>query len=218
MRRPEPVEGADDDLRDLLGLAAGDARYPVDPGADLARARTAQRDRFRRRVRLGTGALALVAVAGVGTGIAISDAGQDDPGSSSAAVGRVRLVAEQLDATPYTFDLTPKGWSVQSQNADRVTIAPDGGGTSSNPDVFIGKLVILFDQNPVGGVRFEQDGRTFWLGSDSGYTTISTLTRGAEPVGVVRIQYPNNAGWTRATMVRFLASVHVGPGARPGLG
>jgi hypothetical protein len=35
---------------------------------------------------------------------------------------------------------------------------------------------------------------------------------------MVRIQYPTGTGWTRETMLGFLASVHVGPGAQQGLG
>ncbi len=130
----------------------------------------------------------------------------------------MQLVAATFDADPYTFDLTPAGWHVQSQNAFAVTIAPDDGSTSDSPDVFIGKLVILFDQNPLSGTSVDVDGRRFWLHSDSDYTTISTATRPDEPPGAVRIQYPDDAGWTRESMLAFLGSVHVGPGALPGLG
>ena len=35
---------------------------------------------------------------------------------------------------------------------------------------------------------------------------------------MVRIQYPAGAGWTADTMLEFLAGVHVGPDAQPGLG
>jgi hypothetical protein len=35
---------------------------------------------------------------------------------------------------------------------------------------------------------------------------------------VVRIQYPNGTGWSTRQMLRFLASIHVGAGARPGAG
>jgi hypothetical protein len=57
-----------------------------------------------------------------------------------------------------------------------------------------------------------------WVHGDSGYTTVSTRTRPGEPRGVVHIQYPDDAGWQLATMVRFLDSVHVGPGAKAGHG
>ncbi len=32
------------------------------------------------------------------------------------------------------------------------------------------------------------------------------------------IQFPDDTGWTRDTMLTFLASVHVGPGAQQGVG
>lgn len=60
----------------------------------------------------------------------------------------ITLVAMPLDAAPYTFDLTPQGWSVQAQKPTAVTIAPDDDSTSSDPDDFEGKLVITFDDNP----------------------------------------------------------------------
>ncbi|MFC6343613.1 hypothetical protein ACFP8W_16625, partial [Nocardioides hankookensis] len=130
----------------------------------------------------------------------------------------VELVAKTFDATPYTFDLTPKGWSVQAQQPTAVTIVPDDGSTSDDPNVFVGKLVILFDANPPSGRAVDQDGRRFWVSGDSGYTTLATRSAPGEPAGVVRIQYPKGAGWDEASMVDFLGSVHVGPGARHGLG
>ena len=130
----------------------------------------------------------------------------------------VRLVAGTLDADPYTFGLVPEGWSVQGQNPYTVTIAPDDGSTSEHPDDFRGKLVIMFDQNPPDGARVTRDGRHFWLRDGSDYVTVATLTRGDEPPGVVRVQYPVDAGWSESTMLAFLGSVRVGPGALPGQG
>ena len=98
------------------------------------------------------------------------------------------------------------------------TIVPDDGSTSSDPNVFVGKLVIMFDANPPDGRVVDHDGRRFWVSGDSGYTTLATRTEGDEPDGVVRIQYPTGAGWDESSMVDFLGSVHVGPGARQGLG
>ena len=63
------------------------------------------------------------------------------------------------------------------------------------------------------------NGRSFWVSDQGGdITTVSTRTVDGEPAGMVRIQYPSDAGWTHDTMLGFLAGVHVGPGARPGLG
>jgi hypothetical protein len=217
----------DPDLRRVLGLVVEADRPAVDPSTDLARARAAASVRNRRRFRTGLGALTAVVLLGAGSlALANDPNAPDDPAAPSAAPEPgVRLVLETLDATPYTFDLTPQGWSVQGQRPSAVTIAPDDGSTSENPDDFRGKLVILFDDNPVvpgRGVALdsavEHDGRLFWVSDSDDYTTVSTETLRAEPDGVVRIQYPRDAGWDDDTMVRFLASVHVGPLAQHGLG
>ena len=127
-------------------------------------------------------------------------------------------MAATFDAAPYTFDLTPKGWAVQGQDEFGVTIAPTDGSVSDSPYDFEGKLVIMFDPRPPGGRAVDLDGRRFWITGDSGYTTISTRTLPGEPDGAVRIQYPDDTGWTEDTMLAFTASVHVGEGAEHGLG
>ena len=220
------------DLKRALSSVADAERTVPDPADDLTRARTAATARTRRRFRAGLSSVAAVAVLGVVTATLVDDGPQAPPPSADRADGAdrgdraavptdagVRLVAETFDAAPYTFDLTPEGWSVQGQRPQAVTIAPDDGSTSDHPDDYRGKLVIMLDQNPPGrGRALEMDGRTFWVRGDSGYTTVSTRTQPGEPEGIVRIQYPADAGWDEDTMVRFLASVHVGPGALPGLG
>jgi hypothetical protein len=198
------------DLKRALQAVAETDRPEHDPTDDLARAREAARARGRRRFRVGLAGVASVAVLAVGTVTVLDRDPAPDPG--------VHLVAERLDATPYTFDLTPKGWSVQAQTPTAVTIVPDDGSTSSSPDDFRGKLVIMFDANEPDGRVIDQDGRRFWSRGDSDYTTVATRTVAGEPAGVVRIQYPDDAGWDLASMVDFLASVHVGPGARLGVG
>jgi hypothetical protein len=214
------------DVKRVLQVIAETDRPATSPAADLARAQEA--GRTRNRFRLGLAGLAVASVVGVGTVlVATDDPATPDvtasdptaPGSVASGSGRgVRLVAATFDATPYTFDLTPQGWSVQGQNAFHVTIAPDDGSTSDLHDDFEGKLVIMFDANPPGGRAVDVDGRRFWITGDSGYTTISTRTTTGEPAGAVRIQYPDDAGWDEDTMLAFTASVHVGDGARHGLG
>ncbi|HEY0948942.1 hypothetical protein [Nocardioides sp.] len=207
------------DIVQALGtVARADAPIPA-PEEDLARARRAARVRRRRRFRAGLAGLAVASVLGVGIANVVGDAGGSDEPTTRVAPGTVQLVAKRFDATPYTFDLTPRGWSVQGQRPQAVTIAPDDGSASDDPDDFIGKLVIMFDANPPSGDAVERDGRTFWVhDSGSGYTTMATRTRGDEPAGVVRIQYPRDAGWDEDSMLAFLASVHVGDTARLGLG
>ena len=68
------------------------------------------------------------------------------------------------------------------------------------------------------GEPVEIDGRSFRISESQDYTTIATRTRPDEPAGIVRIQYPSDTGWTRETMLEFLAGVHVGSGAQQGLG
>jgi len=206
-----------DELKRALGMAVPDVLPVPEPVRDLERARVALRERNRRRFQVGLGGLVVLAVAGVGTTAVVDYANAPDSSSTTASTA-IQLVDETFDATPYTFDLTPKGWSVQAQNSTAVTIVPDDGSTSGDPDVFVGKLVILFDQNPTSGPAVVDDGRKIWISGDSGYTTMSTRTRAGEPAGVVRIQYPNDAGWTRTAMLDFLASVHVGRTAQPGHG
>ena len=217
----------DHDLKQALHLAASTSRPAPDPADDLARARAAGRARSRRRLRAGLSGIAAVAVLGIGTTAVL--AGQDSSGTPSAGSsstptpstevpGGIQLVAETLDASPYTFDLTPEGWAVQGQRPSTVTIAPTDGSVSEHPDDFVGQLVIMFDPHPPGGREVDLDGRRFWITGDSGYTTISTRTLPGEPDGAVRIQYPNDTGWTEDSMLAFTASVHVGDGAEQGVG
>jgi hypothetical protein len=154
---------------------------------------------------------------------AVRYAGSDDPGQRAveghepATASGVLLLDQPMQAGPYSFDTTPDGWEVQGASAFAVTIAPVGA-PDQDPNSFLGKLVILFDQNPPSGEQEAREGRTFWIRGDSGHTTISTRTRPGEPTGVVSIQFPDDAGWSRDSMLEFLAGVHVGEGAQPGLG
>jgi hypothetical protein len=190
-----------------------------DPLEDLVRAQSAARIRSRRRFRLALSGLSLALVAGVGvTGVLERGAGRPPSSSPATTTGSIDLLAKRLRARPYTFDLTPKGWSVQARTAYFVTIVPGDRPTSPDPDVFVGKLVITFDHNPLGGRPLGGTGRDVRIRGDSGYTTLSMRTAPGEPPGVVRIQYPDDAGWDHTSMARFLRSVHVGAGVRASLG
>ena len=210
------------DLNTLLERAAGPTGTPLDAHADLTRGRRALSRTRRRR-----GALGLVGVAATGV-VGVGMARFTDPGGDVAADRTqthhpvkgtgITFLAQPFEAGPYTFDATPQGWEVQGVKPTAVTIAPVGF-PDQEPLSFVGKLVILFDGNPVGGgERVDLDGRTFWVSVGRDYTTITTRTRSDEPAGVVRIQYPSDAGWTRETMLDFLAGVHVGSGAQQGVG
>lgn len=207
------------DLTTLLERAAGPAAAPVDAHADLTRGHRALSRTRRRRSALGLAGVAAAGIAGVGIArVAVDDRPQTLAKDTQQRTGGVSLLAQPFAAGPYTFDETPEGWEVQGTYPQGVTIAPVGF-PDQEPLSFVGKLVIMFDQNPPFGDRVDVNGRSFWVSDQGGdTTTVSTRTVDGEPAGMVRIQYPSDAGWTHDTMLDFLAGVHVGPGARPGLG
>jgi hypothetical protein len=213
------------DLNALLERAAGPATAPVDADADLARGRRALSRTRRRRRALGLAGVATAGVVGVGVvrltdrgDVATDRGGTHHQKSNQKKDSGVPLLAQPFTAGPYTFDQTPVGWEVQGAYPQAVTIAPVGF-PDQEPLSFSGKLVILFDTNAIGrGDQVEVEGRTFVVAAYDDYTLISTRTRPGEPEGVLRIQYPSSTGWSRDTMISFLAGVQVGPGAQPGLG
>lgn len=205
------------DLRDALTLAAGPGESAAsEPAGDLARAQQAARVRRRRRFRLAVSGLTTAAVVAVLVSGVTSRVTSDSP---TAVDDRVTLVAGPLAVAPYVFDRVPEGWEVQGQSPTALTIAPSDGSVSADPDVFVGKLVVMYDQQALHGDPVELDGRTFFVaeGGDD-YTTVSVRTTDSEPRGVVRVQYPVDAGWRTSQMLEFLAGVTVTDEARPGVG
>jgi hypothetical protein len=206
------------DLNTLLDRAAGPATAPVDAHADLTRGHRALSRTRRRRGALGLLGLAAAGVVGFGAvRLTQPETQQPQRAVETRRGGGIGFLAQPLEAGPYTFEATPEGWEVQGVTPSAVTVAPIGAA-DQDPNSFVGKLVILLDGNPLSGEQVEQDGRTFWIHGDSGYTTIATPTLPGEPAGNVLIQFPDDTGWTRAAMLQFLAGVHVGAGAQRGLG
>jgi hypothetical protein len=210
------------DLNTLLERAAGPSAALVDAHADLTRGHRALTRTRRRRGALGLVGVAAAGVVGVGIvrftepdGDVAADKTQTHHQKGTGT--GISFLAQPFEAGPYTFDQTPVGWEVQGAYPQGVTIAPVGF-PDQEPSSFVGKLVILFDGNPLSGEQVQRDGRTFWVRGDSGYTTIATPTLPGEPTGNVLVQFPDDTGWTRDTMLTFLASVHVGPGAQQGVG
>lgn len=211
------------DLTTLLerASASDDSAY-VDVSGDLVRGQRALARTRRRRGVVGLAGLAAASVAGIG----IARAVDHEPSGPATATEKphfgspaaIQLLAQPLSAGPYTFDTTPEGWVVQGANPFAVVIAPADGSAGDDPDAFTGKLVIMFDQNAPSGTATTVDGRRFWIGDDSDYTRITTATLPGEPKGMVQIQFPEDTGWTQDTMIEFLASVHVGNGAKAGQG
>lgn len=208
------------DLTDLLDRASDRETTPTPIHADLARAHKAL---SRRRRSRGIVAVGSVAAFGVLGGLAVPALLDDAPaGHSTATDGShrgddVQLVAANVSSGPYTFGKLPKGWEVQGQFPQGVTIAQIGD-PDQEPLSFTGKLVIMYDQNRLSGDVTEYDGRDFYSHSSEDTTTVSVATRAGEPEGEVLVQFPESTGWDLATMVEFLDAVEVGPGAQPGLG
>ncbi len=206
------------DLDDLLDRAAGPAGAPFDAHADLTRGHRALARTRRRRAAGGLLGVAAAGVVGVGALRLIQpDDVKPQQAVESTRTGGISFLAQPLEAGPYTFDATPEGWEVQGVSPSAVTIAPIGFA-DQEPNSFVGKLVILFDGNPLSGEQVQLGDRTFWVRGSSGYTTIATPTLPGEPAGNVLIQFPTDTGWTRDTMLEFLAGVHVGEGAALGVG
>ena len=209
------------DLNTLLDRAAGPATAPVDAHADLTRGhralartrrRRARRRPARRRRRRCRGRRR-VPDGPAGRHAAAAGRGDDQTRDD----GGIRFLAQPFEAGPYTFDQTPEGWEVQGAYPQGVTIAPVGF-PDQEPASFVGKLVIMFDGNPLSGEQVELDGRTFWVRGDSGYTTIATRTLPGEPEGNVLDPVPERHRLDPRHDAQFLAGVHVGPGAQQGLG
>lgn len=228
-------------LRDLLGAVAGpDTSGGHKVPHDLARARTALRHRRRRIYSLSASGVAAAAVLSIGTAAIMTGAPDPAPTTSPSpsvtaespqsasptptppaseqpvVADEVRLVNQELTAGPYTFGTTPEGWEVQNNDPFAVTIARIGD-PDTDAGSFVGKLVIMLDELPLGGgEHVTRDGRDLVVHDNGdGYTTISVATRPGEPGTTVRIQFPAELGWTRDAALTFLSSVQVGPDARP---
>jgi hypothetical protein len=205
------------ELKNLLDRASDvdDTTLPLDK--DLARGRAALLRRRSRTVRLGSIAATAVIAAGV-IGANALDRGPDAPPvvQEDRAAG-VQLVAADAEAGPYTFGKLPEGWEVQGVLPSAVVIAPVGFKDQS-PYSFLGKLVIMYDQNPSSGDVTSVNGRDFYSRGDSDHTTVQVATRPAEPDGSVSVQYPDSTGWDIDTMIEFLDAVQVNESAEPGVG
>lgn len=198
--------------------------------ADLRRAHAAKTRRRARYAALSATGLAVIGTGGIGvTGLLEGAPGQvannvtgtprpDQSTTGHRPAAAIRLVAKHLDADPYTFDTTPAGWAVQGSTPFAVTIAPVDGSVSDNPLDFQGKLVISLVHGNQAGDALSYGGRDFVKRGDSGYTTLVTHTRPGEPQGWVTVQFPDDAGWTTDTMLKFLSTVHVTAAARAAQG
>jgi len=208
------------ELTDLLNRASEPDHTPTSIDDDLARARAAlRRRRTRGAIRIGSIAAVGVIAAGIVGSSALERERERDTHSATPDQGNdgVQLVAADAEAGPYTFGKLPEGWEVQGVLPSGVTIAPVGFRDQS-PYSFLGKLVIMYDQNPPSGDVTSVDGRDFHSRGDSNHTTVQVATRPGEPDGIVSVQYPDSTGWDTETMIEFLDAVQVNESAEPGLG
>ena len=206
------------ELTDLLHRASELDHTPTSVEADLSRGRAAlRRRRARGAIRIGS----IAAVGVIAAGIVGTNALERERDTHSATPDQgndgVQLVAADADAGPYTFGKLPEGWEVQGVLPSAVTIAPVGFEDQS-PYSFLGKLVIMYDQNPPSGDVTSVNGRDFYSRGDSDHTTVVVATRPGEPDGMVSVQYPDSTGWDTETMIEFLDAVQVNESAEPGLG
>jgi hypothetical protein len=202
------------DLTTLLDHAAGPAGGPVHTEADLTRGRRAL---ARTRVRRTAAGLAGVAAAGV-IAVGLTAGGHDAPVATErpAVVTLHRTAA--VAAGGFSFTALPVGWSIAGVTPTAVTLTQDGADADPDPDVFTGKVTVTFDGEFAAGERIRQDGQDYWLSHDSAHTWVSAYTRPGEPTGRLAIQFPDDTGWTRQTMLDLVSAVRVLDAAQPGVG
>jgi len=207
------------DLTELLDRASALEATPMPITDDLARAHAALRRQRRRRGLVAVGSVAVVGVLAGLAGPPLLDRGPEGGGTTTASEPRsnVQLVAANVSTGPYTFGKLPTGWEIQGEFPQGVTIAIVGDD-DQEPLSFLGKLVIMYDQNRPSGDATEYNGREFFSRGDSDHSTVSVRTRAGEPEGTVSVQYPDSAGWSVETMIEFLDAVVVGQDAQPGVG
>jgi hypothetical protein len=212
------------DLHDLFRRASEADAQPIPVNDDLARARSA----LRRRRTWRTGAASLAAVAVVAGSVGVSNlvggtapdgtgiASRPSSGPKSADPSDIRLVASDLEVGPYLLGKIPDGWAAQAD--DPVVIAPTDGSVSADPNDFRGKLVVMYERNPIGpGDTVTWDDKSFKMRGDSGYRSIVRRTGGDEPEGIVVVQYPEKE-WTQELMLEFASAVKVTDKATAGVG
>ena len=225
----------DDDVKSLLALALADgtgplAGSPVDPAGDLARGRSLLRR--RRTVRFGGVAAAAAVCVGL-TSVALTAGGpgsrppavatDDRPGRTTGgqpdSLPSIALVAYEGEQPPgYRVAEVPKGWEIQGGNAFALTIAPKGA-ENRNPDVFVGKLVVMLQSKDAGapdtGTPQSVDGRPGRVHVEG--DTQVLIYQGVDGRWVV-IQAPTSLGWDGERIARFAAGVEVLGNAERGVG
>jgi hypothetical protein len=144
-------------------------------------------------------------------------------GRGSNAAGSVKLVAWTGTQPPgYRVNWMPSGWTVQGSTPFALVIAPPGD-TDTNPDSFVGKLVVMLQSASVtsqpAGTSQPVDGRPGFFESAAqagGDTEILTFKNNNGQYVVV--QAPMSLGWSSAQLAQFCGGVTVLAAAQQGVG
>ncbi|MDO9381122.1 MAG: hypothetical protein Q7T56_19935 [Nocardioidaceae bacterium] len=215
------------DLRTLMHDAATIDEPPVlDPGADVARGRTALRRRRQRRLGASAGlAAAVLGVVAVGTTGAWQGAQQ--PVSQGPASSGVALVA-YAGAQPagYELDKVPAGWEVRDSTSAVLTLAPVGAAPAPiepGSTSLVATIGVMTERGytvpggvPTQGV--EVDGLPGAIIDDKGAGDTRTLYAEQASGDALVIQVWDGLGWDDQQIVDFAESVRVTRDATPGVG
>jgi hypothetical protein len=207
------------DLKNLLGLALGDAPATAQAGTmpvddDLARGQRLLRRRTRRRMMAGSAAAAVVAI-----GVIVPTVASGPGAPAAKATAGIKLVDYTGTQVPgYTVTVIPDHWVIQGSNPYALTIAP-ANASNKDPDVFIGKLVILQEQFDTAGTRgltkTDVHGRTAFYRVQDG---IASLVIEQAPGRWLDVQAPMSLGWSEQQEAQFGAGVTILPTAKEGQG
>jgi hypothetical protein len=143
--------------------------------------------------------------------------------SVKQGAGSVKLVAWTGSQPPgYQVNWMPSGWTVQGSTPFALVIAPPGD-TDTNPDSFVGKLVVMLQSASVtsqpAGTSQPVDGRPGFFESAAqagGDTEILTFKNNNGQYVVV--QAPMSLGWSSAQLAQFCGGVTVLAAAQQGVG
>jgi hypothetical protein len=231
------------DVKDLLELALSDGHapdpgQPCDPAADLVRGRRLLRRRRQRLAALAgvaaavlCGAFVPLALQGSGTAVnhtAVAASSRPQPSqarSGSAApepshARQIKLVAWKGTQPPgYRVSWMPKGWVVQGSTPYVLVMAPPDA-RDKNPDVFIGKLVVMLQSRdatapPADWASQPVNGRPGKFDVQDDTQILTFQIAGGQ---WVVIQAPVSLGWDSAELAKFAGGVQVLATAQQGRG
>ena len=231
------------DVKDLLELALSDGHAPGpdrpgDPAADLARGRRLLRRRRQRLAALAGvaavvlgGAIVPLALPGSGTAVhhtAVAASSRPQPSQprpvsappEPSHARQIKLVAWQGTQPPgYRVSWMPKGWVIQGSTPYVLVMAPPDA-RDKNPDVFIGKLVVMLQSRdatapPADWASQPVNGHPGKFDVQDDTQILTFQIAGGQ---WVVIQAPVSLGWDPAELAKFAGGVQVLATAQRGRG